>query len=118
MDIDLINWDDLEWADVEPGLRRKTYHGDGITVTLHESMPGTEMPPPHSHVHEQIAYYLSGNSDFMVDGVVYKMKAGSIMAIPPNVPHCGHATGTEPAVNLDIFVPQRPEHKASERKKK
>ena len=117
MNIDAINWDDLEWATVRPGLKRKTYHGDGVTVTFNEAMPGMELFP-HSHVHEQVVYWLSGSSNFTVDGKVYPMKAGSIMAIPPNVQHFGNTTGTEPAVNIDIFVPQRPEYLASERKKK
>ena len=114
ININAINWDELKQQTVRKGLRRKTYHGENITITYNEAMPGMELFP-HSHPHEQLVYWLSGSSDFSVDGVVYPMKAGSVMAIPPNVEHFGNTTGNEPAVNIDVFVPIRSEYEASEK---
>lgn len=111
--INAVNWDELEWQVVRPGLRRKVYHGENITITYNEAMEGMELNP-HSHIHEQLVYWLQGRSDFNIGGEIYHMVPGSVVAIPPNVKHFAN-TVEGPALNVDIFVPIRPEYEASKK---
>jgi len=72
-------------------------------------MPGHE-PRPHSHHYEQVAYILSGEVDFHVGEEVVRLKGGGVIAIPPNETHYAVVMGDEPALNLDVFIPRRPEY--------
>ena len=117
IDINNINWDDLEWEEVREGIRRKTYQGEQATVTYNEAYRGHEIRP-HSHPAEQIVVWTEGECDFYVDGVVRKMTGGSIMSIPGNAEHYVIITGDGPNYNFDIFVPARREYGYGVKKKK
>ena len=41
----------------------------------------------HSHKSEQITMVISGELFFEVQGVVHRIKAGEVIAIPSSVPH-------------------------------
>jgi quercetin dioxygenase-like cupin family protein len=41
----------------------------------------------HAHPHEQIVVILKGRTRFTLDGVVHEVGPGSIIHVPPNVPH-------------------------------
>lgn len=104
-----INWNEIAWTPVRPGVDRKGFTGEGATVALHRLMPGHE-PKPHSHPHEQIAYIMSGTIRFFVGEEQHLVGPGGLLVIPPNVVHWGEVVGDEPVMNLDVFTPQRPEY--------
>ena len=106
------NWDAMEWETVRPGVKRKVFHARGGTVVLNHLEPG-HSPRPHSHVHEQIVCILSGEAEFTVDHRVFKVRPGSLLAIPPNAEHFARVTGKETLVNLDLFIPGREDYLAS-----
>lgn len=100
------NWDAMAWEPVREGVERKLLHGDGATLQLTRLMPGHE-PRPHSHRYEQIAYILSGEIDFHVEGSVHRVGAGGLLVIPPDARHWGEVVGDAPVINLDVFTPRR-----------
>ncbi|MBN1829974.1 MAG: cupin domain-containing protein [Deltaproteobacteria bacterium] len=109
---DAVNWNDMEWENVRPGIRRKVFHGEGCTVAYNEVRPGHE-PKPHSHDYEQIAYIASGTAIYTVGEKAFEMTPGSIVRVPPLAEHFIMATGTEPCVNIDIFTPRRTDYRQS-----
>jgi quercetin dioxygenase-like cupin family protein len=109
MNINAINWNQMEWTPVREGVDRKAVSGQGATVALHRLMPGHE-PKPHAHIHEQIAYIVDGECDFHVGDDVFRLGPGGVVVIPPNVQHWAEVIGDKPVMNLDVFTPRRPEY--------
>lgn len=61
-------------------------------------------------MHEQIVLILAGTIRFHVNGEQHPVGPNGLLAIPPNVEHCGEVVGDEAVLNLDIFTPKRPEY--------
>lgn len=104
-----VDWELMEWTEVREGVARKAFSGEGATLALHRLMPGHK-PRPHAHHYEQIAYIISGEVDFHIDEEVVRLKAGGLIAVPPNATHYAEVVGNEPVLNLDVFIPRRPEY--------
>lgn len=109
MDLHAVNWNEIEWTPVRHGVERKAFSGQGATIAMHRLAPGHE-PKPHSHVHEQIAYIVSGTADFHVGDKVVRLGPGGLVVIPSNVEHYAVVVGDEDVVNIDVFTPSRPEY--------
>jgi len=82
MDLHAIDWNAIPWTPVRAGVKRKVFHGEGATVTLHKLMPGHE-PKPHSHPNEQIAYIMAGRIKFFVGDQEHVMGPGSFCSFRP-----------------------------------
>jgi hypothetical protein len=50
-----------------------------------------------------------GKTDFHVGVEVFRLTAGGMLVVPPNVMHHAEVVGDEDVLNLDIFTPTRPE---------
>ena len=61
----------------------------------------------HVHPHEQIGICLQGRAVFTIEGKEYRVEAGYVYHIPPNVPHAERNDGDEPAVFMECFAPVR-----------
>lgn len=109
MSVHNVNWNEMEWKSIRPGVDQKAFSGEGATVALHRLQPDHE-PKPHSHVHEQIAYIVSGTVDFHVGGEVVRLGPGGMVVVPPDVMHHAVVVGDEEVINLDVFTPRRPEY--------
>ena len=48
-----MNWEDMEWKEVRPGIKRKVFHCEGCTIVCNAIEPGHE-PKPHSHAREGV----------------------------------------------------------------
>ncbi|NLL18739.1 MAG: cupin domain-containing protein [Clostridia bacterium] len=82
----------------------------GLSCSINRIEEGHETKP-HTHPYEQIAIILQGTCDYYVDGIPVRMKPGSWVVVPPDVEHYIHVFNSiEPVLNLDIFVPNRPEY--------
>ena len=112
-----VNWDDMEWEIVRPGVKRKVLQAEGGTVVLNYLEPVHE-PRPHTHVHEQIVYIIQGECDFPVGDRVFKLRAGSVLAVPPHLEHYARVTGKETLINMDLFIPRRDDYHPSKIKEK
>ncbi len=106
------NVHDLKWMNryTKDGVyrgRKKLWSGGGATLQMMEFCNGHPINP-HSHDYEQIAMILQGEADFYVDGVKYRMTAGSYLVVPPHAEHYIHVHDSAvPVINFDTFTPRR-----------
>jgi quercetin dioxygenase-like cupin family protein len=92
------------------GRTRYLTHTDNLMMVVIDCTDGPkEQPdPPHSHPHEQITYVAEGELYFFIDGTPYRLSAGDMIAVPPNLPHT--IQPLSPKVRLvDTFNPIRQE---------
>lgn len=104
-----VDWSKIAWHSVRPGVDRKAFSGQGATLALHRLQPRHE-PRPHAHPYEQIVYILKGTIDFHIGEEVYRLGAGGLLTVPPNITHYGEVVGEEEVLNLDVFIPRRDEY--------
>ena len=104
-----VDWSKIDWTPVRDGIERKSFSGAGATLALHRIHPG-HARLPHAHTNEQVVYILEGVVDFHIGDDVVRLGPGGLVVIPPNVTHYVSLVGDEPALNLDIFTPARPEY--------
>jgi len=104
-----MNWEEMEWELVRPGVKRKVFQAEGCTVVLNSLDPGHE-PRPHAHAQQQIVYILKGEVDFTVGSEVFRLTSGSLLTIPPDTEHFARVLGREPCIDLDVFVPGRADY--------
>jgi len=109
------NWYESPWQPVRAGITRVVFAGHetedkGITCAVAACENGNAVRP-HTHPHAQLAIVIKGQCDYYVDGVAYRMTPGSWLYVPENVEHYIHVYDSdEPVINLDIFLPARPEY--------
>jgi mannose-6-phosphate isomerase-like protein (cupin superfamily) len=60
----------------------------------------------HHHVYRQeTAWIIRGAGQLTLDGVKYKVAAGTVVTIPPGTPHSFYSLGKIPAVVISVFSP-------------
>ncbi len=106
-----VNWNQIEWDDVMPGVRRKVLHADSFTMVLVEFSPGVDTPV-HAHPHEQATLVQEGALAFTVAGETQIVGPGNVIRIPPDVEH-GAVAQDKLTFAIDLFIPQRDEFPAS-----
>jgi quercetin dioxygenase-like cupin family protein len=104
-----LNWDQMEWEFVRPGVKRKVFQAERCTMVLNYLEPGHE-PKPHSHSCEQLVYIMQGVVDFTVGTRTFTLQAGGLLTVPANLEHFAKVTGKETAIDLDVFVPRREDY--------
>ena len=104
----VVNWDDIAFTEVRPGVRRKVYATDEVMIAYHELDVGMQLNP---HTHEdfdQLVHIASGRANYYVGGTPHDMTAGAFMLVPRGSEH--YVEPLEgPCVNIDYFVPPRPD---------
>jgi Uncharacterized conserved protein, contains double-stranded beta-helix domain len=96
---------DLDWEQVDQKLRRKVLDGRSMTLTRYSFAPGGRFPH-HVHDQEQISFVLSGRLTFTIEGVEHDLPEGSMVFIPPSIPHSAEA-GSAGAEVLSVVSPAR-----------
>jgi quercetin dioxygenase-like cupin family protein len=79
-----------------------------MTFALWRFDPRTALPR-HSHPHEQVVQVRSGELEMVLDEERHLLTPGTVLVIPPNVPHHGYAQG--PVEVLDVFSPVREDYR-------
>jgi mannose-6-phosphate isomerase-like protein (cupin superfamily) len=81
-----------------------TAHRIGIAeVTL---APHGDGPPQHRHAqHDEGFYVVSGTARFTVGTTVHDAPAGTLVMVPPGVPHTFANPGDQPVVMINTFSP-------------
>jgi mannose-6-phosphate isomerase-like protein (cupin superfamily) len=83
---------------------RNTGHRLGLGEAV--LAPHTPGPPQHRHSqHDEGFYIVSGMVRFTVGHETYDATAGTLVMVPPGVPHTFANPGDEPAVMLSTFTP-------------
>ncbi len=100
----------IEIADVEsvefmPGLDFRPVLGEGALVNFVTYVPNT-IVPVHAHAEEQFTFVLDGEFEFECDGEKRLLRRGTVVHIPPGVPH-GARTYDSTCIQVDVFSPPR-----------
>lgn len=93
------------WIDIAPGVHRRTVAAGKNMHQVYVKLDAGSTVPMHSHVHEQIAFCVSGNLLLTIDGKLHDMRPGDSAMIPSNVPHLAHVKVD--TVVIDTFSPPR-----------
>ena len=68
--------------------------------------PGANVPPPHSHQHnEEFFYVVEGAISYAVDAETRELKPGEWMSTPRGSVHAFRNNGTQPARALVVLTP-------------
>ena len=98
------------YTEVLPGVHLKTtVYGEHSLLTEIRMEKGAVIPP-HRHPHEQTGYMISGQMEFMVDGVATLAHPGDSWSLPGNSDH--GATALETSLVVEVFSPVREEYLA------
>ena len=99
--------DESLWRDLPERPAEREVLADDPDYTLTRMSAGPcRGPAPHSHPHKQLVYVLRGRGAMLVGEELIEVHAGSVVAVPPNVPHIMHHV-TEDAEWLEYFTPGR-----------
>jgi mannose-6-phosphate isomerase-like protein (cupin superfamily) len=81
-----------------------TMHRLGIgEVTL---APHSDGPPQHRHAqHDEGFYIVAGTARFTVGSAVHDAPPGTLVMVPPGVPHTFANPGDQPVVMVNTFTP-------------
>jgi mannose-6-phosphate isomerase-like protein (cupin superfamily) len=109
-DVSIVAPDDGEVITLGPARIRiledgaSTAHRLGIgEITL---APHSSGPPQHRHAeHDEGFYVVSGTARFTVGEVSHDAPPGTLVMLPPGVPHTFANPGDEPVVLLNTFTP-------------
>lgn len=68
--------------------------------------PHGDGPPQHRHAqHDEGFYVVSGTVRFTVGAAVHDAQAGTLVMVPPGVPHTFANPGDQPVVMINTFSP-------------
>ena len=95
-------------VEVTPGRRRRLIATENLMVVAWEfdNGPWNGPDPPHAHPHEQVAYIAEGEVLFFLGEEVQRLRAGDMVAIPPDIPHCIQLISHRVRM-IDSFTPLR-----------
>ncbi len=100
--------DSIDEQELIPGFKVRFVHSDTMTIAYWKIAEGSALPE-HSHPHEQIVNVMEGELELVVDGQSLELVAGSVVVLPPDVPHAGRAR-TDCRV-IDVFHPTRDDYR-------
>jgi mannose-6-phosphate isomerase-like protein (cupin superfamily) len=81
-----------------------TAHRLGIAEVV--LAPHSDGPPQHRHAeHDEGFYVVSGTARFTVGAAVHDAQAGTLVMVPPGVPHTFANPGDQPVVLINTFSP-------------
>ncbi|MEN0004638.1 MAG: cupin domain-containing protein [Bacteroidota bacterium] len=103
--------DTVPEQELVPGFHGRMVHTDGLTIAHFRVEAGSRLPE-HHHIHEQVTNVLSGELEMTVGGETYLCTAGTVVTVPPNVPHS--AIAHTDCRLVDIFNPVREDYKLPE----
>jgi len=106
----LYNWNDLPTEVVRKGVSRAGFRGDDVLLVMNRLEPEMDVNP-HSHPFEQVVYIVDGTARFHVGDETFDAGPGSLIRIPPDVPHYAQPLGDKPVLNLDVFAPIREDYR-------
>jgi quercetin dioxygenase-like cupin family protein len=94
--------------EIVPGFHGKMVHGNLSTMAFFTIAKGSFMPE-HHHLNEQISHMLEGELEMMIGGERFLLTSGTVLVIPPGVPHSARALAD--CKMIDSFSPVREEYR-------
>jgi len=100
----LFSWENVKKEVLNDKLARKVISGEKITMAQ-IFLAKDAVVPLHHHENEQFSSVLAGALRFEMEGKEMVLRAGEVLLIPSNVPHC--VVALEDSMALDVFSPIR-----------
>ncbi len=89
---------------ISPLIQRQYLSGSQSTLTKWTVKAGGVFPL-HHHANEQMTWLTKGRCEMYSQGRKFVLTPGSVVIVPPNVPH--ELTCSEDSIDIDFFAPQR-----------
>ena len=105
----IMKKDEINANEILPGGYARFYHTAHVSVAIWDFIADAGLPS-HSHPHEQITCVVEGTFEMTLGEETYLLEAGTVVTIPPDVPHSGRAITACHLV--DAFYPVREDFKA------
>jgi quercetin dioxygenase-like cupin family protein len=96
-------WEDIDAAEVYPGIFRQVLVTTENTIGRYTYDPGCEFPV-HEHPEEQVTIVHTGEIEFEVAGAPVILRAGQVAVIPGGTPHGARVTGSEVVITDNIIA--------------
>jgi quercetin dioxygenase-like cupin family protein len=96
--------DGQPYEQISPLIRRQYLAGAQSTMVKWTVKAGGVFPL-HHHANEQITWIVSGRCEVFSQGRRFQASAGTVLVIPPNVPH--EFRCPEDTIDIDFFAPGR-----------
>ena len=100
----LYDFDKQPIEQISPLVQRQYLSGAGSTIVKWTVKAGGVFPL-HHHIYEQITWITKGRCEVYSQEKKFILTAGSVLIIPPNVPH--EFRCTEDTIDIDFFSPAR-----------
>jgi quercetin dioxygenase-like cupin family protein len=100
----LYAFDDQPIEQISSLVQRQYLSGSQSTMVKWTVKAGGIFPL-HHHANEQITWIVSGRCEVFSQGRRFQASAGTVLVIPPNVPH--EFRCPEDTVDIDFFAPAR-----------
>ena len=97
-----VDWSQLEFAEVRPGIWGATVHTPQLTVTYYRYEAGSSWEE-HQHPQDQVTSVIDGEIDFTVAGEPVHLVAGQLAALPGGVPHSAEV-GDREVRTLNVYT--------------
>lgn len=102
--VTVFRFDKAQGVEFGKGINRRHLHGQHGTLAVFELKKGA-IVPLHQHPNEQITYIVEGLVEVTAGGRKYRVGAGEVIVLPPNVPH--EFLALEDTTDIDFFSPAR-----------
>lgn len=116
-DPEIWHYDAQSFREVKPGMRRRVFNGDGMSLAFWRIESSTQPTPYEGHPHnEQFGLIIAGQLDFRLGSDSRRLLGpGDVYYAPRNMAHgdsqfIGDSTTGETWI-LDIFCPVREEYR-------
>jgi quercetin dioxygenase-like cupin family protein len=96
---------DLDWQEVEAGIRRKVMAYNAALMLVKVAFEKGGVGALHHHKHLQMSYVASGIFEITIAGTAKILRGGDAFFVPENAVH--GAVCLEAGVLVDVFSPMR-----------
>lgn len=96
---------DLDWHQVEAGIRRKVMAYDASLMLVKVAFEKGRVGALHHHKHLQMSYVASGVFEITIAENAKILRGGDVFFVPENAVH--GAVCLEDGVLIDVFSPMR-----------
>lgn len=104
-----VSPDMTEQIEQIPGIRRRTMATTERMMLCEFTVSKGGVVPPHSHMHDQCGYVVSGKIEFTIGDVKRVCMPGDTYGVPGGLIHS--ATALEETLLVEIFAPPREEYR-------
>jgi len=106
--LSVLQLSDVERRELVEGAEVRFVHSENMTLAYWSFEPDV-LVPDHAHPHEQVTNIIEGAFDLTVEGETHRLKAGSVVVIPPNASH--HGKSVTACRIIDAFHPVREDYR-------